>query len=448
MIVDEVLPDIPRWLTAAAEWGACLVYVALVVRRPSTVPQAVLLLGVLLGGGGVLWGVQELAGRLPIAFWTLGMFLAVVLMWALLRCTLPGGAAGAAYLAARAFVLAELIASLHWQLRTFVASTGAADLPGPVLDIGLVAVVHGGGFTIAYLAESRHLARGEELRVRSSELVVAGGIAIGTFLVSNLSFSGIATPFSARPGAELFAIRTLVDLCGYVALLAQQQQRREQGARAESAAVHALLRSQHEQYLQSKRALEEVDRKVHDMRHWIEMIRAEPDANRRSGLLDDLEQRVMEEARQRRTGSAVLDTILAAKGAACAAHRIQLSVVADGRLLDVMHVIDATSLIGNALDNAIEAAQRVPEVEQRRITFALFAQNAFVMLRIENSYDGRMLLSDGRPTTRKEDPLRHGFGLTSIERTAEQYGGSATYSASQRWFTLRVLIPRPESEHG
>lgn len=438
MIIQDALPDIPRWSTAVAEWGACLVYVVILTRRPAHLRRLLGSLALLLAGGGVLLGVQELAGRLPITLWILGMGLAVAVMATLLIISLRTTINGTIFLTARAFVLAELIASLHWQVRLFIAPDGSPPLG---LEISLFTVVFGGGLALACVAEARHLPRGADLELRPTELVVSSGIAIGTFAMSNLSFTGIATPFTGRLGPEIFTIRTLVDLCGFVALYAQQQQRVEQRTRAESAAVHALLRSQHEQYEQSKRTLDEVDRKVHDMRHWIEAIRAEPDADRRSGFLDELEHRVDADARRPRTGNAVLDTILAAKGAACSAQHIQLNVVADGRLIDSMNIVDITSLVGNALDNAIEAAQQVHDRDRRHIKFALFAQNAFVMLRIENSYDGRMHLDGGRPITRKDDPARHGFGLTSIQRTAEQYGGNATFSTTDQWFTLHVLLP-------
>ena len=213
-------------------------------------------------------------------------------------------------------------------------------------------------------------------------------ITATTFFVSNISFVIPNTPFSGRLGLEVFYIRTLVDLCGFVALHAQQEQRVQLKTSSENAAMNNLLRSQHEQYLQSKRTIEQVNRKYHDMKNQIDVIRDEPDPGRRADYLNDLEESIQGYATQRRTGNSVLDTLLTAKGANCAEHRIQLNCVADGALLDFMSVIDLTSIFGNALDNAIESAKRVDDPEMRLIRVAVFAQNNLLMIRIENTFDG------------------------------------------------------------
>lgn len=62
-----------------------------------------------------------------------------------------------------------------------------------------------------------------------------------------------------------------------------------------------------------------------------------------------------------RTGNHVLDTILAAKIFHCRKNHIQITCVADGKLLDYMHVTDICSIFGNALDNAIEHVIMIPD---------------------------------------------------------------------------------------
>ncbi len=71
-MISDLLPDIPRAFTALAELSACLVYVLLIRKR---LPRW-RLVAALATGLGLLWGVQEAAGRFPIALWTLGMALA------------------------------------------------------------------------------------------------------------------------------------------------------------------------------------------------------------------------------------------------------------------------------------------------------------------------------------------------------------------------------------
>ncbi|MBP2435427.1 sensor histidine kinase [Microbacterium amylolyticum] len=435
-MIDQTLPDIPRVVTGLAEAGACLVYLLILRRRMAPLAfAAIAVVGTL-----ALIATQAAADLLPLPLWTLGMLAAVLAMYTFLRVCLDSTRLATVYLTARAFVLAELVASLHWQLHTFFLPHGAITGPAIVLLI----VTFTGCFVLAWFAEARHLPRGGEVDAGWRETVAAVAIASATFGISNLSFTGANTPFSGRIGHEIFYIRTLVDLCGYIALYAQQEWRREVRARAESQAMQSLLRSQHDQYRTTKRAIDEVSRKHHDMKHVVQAIRAEEDPTIRARLVDELEQSIADYGTRFRTGNAVLDTVLQAKAMTARDEGIEITCVADGALLDMLTPLDLVTVTGNALDNAIEAATRTENDGTRSVRVALFAQDAFVMLRIDNTYDGVLLREGDMPRSRKPDADDHGFGLRSIEQTVATYGGSMSINADERWFSLRLLFPRPQ----
>lgn len=437
MIGGAAVADIPRALTAVAEWGACLVFLLILARRM----RVVAMVGWCAAGLAALLVVHHIAGGLGVQWWVPGMLAAVAVMYAVLWGGLRTSALTAGYLTARALVLAELVAAFHWQLHIyFFGQTGPLESAGSIALLAL----YPGVFVLAWAAESRHFPRGQSVEVTPSEVLAAGAIAAVTFFMSNISFLSANTPFSGRLGAEILWIRTLVDLCGYIALYVQQEHRRENQLRAENSAMNSLLRSQHEQYLLTRRTVEEVNRKYHDMKHQIQVIRAETDDERRASYLAELEDSVADYGHQRRTGSPVLDTLLQAKGAHCAEQNIEMTVVADGRLLEFIRVIDVISILGNALDNAIEACTRLPQGEDRRIKLAVFAHGDLLMIRIDNTYDGGINVVEGRPVTRKADRASHGFGLRNIEDAAERYDGTVTFSRDQCWFSLRVLMPLPE----
>ena len=431
-MITDALPDIPRHLTAIAEWGACALYIAVLAKGSSWRRPAV---GLPIGLA-LLLAVQWLNGQLPIALWAPGMVVAIAVMFGLLWFTLRQSVLSTMFLAARALILAEFVASLQWQLRSFFE-------PALVVEVASVVIVFGALFAIAGIAEARHMTRGVPLGTTSRDLLTSAVIAAATFFVSNISFIIPNTPFSGRLGLEVFYIRTLVDLCGFIGLYAQQEQRMQLQARTESAAVNSLLHSQHEQYLQSKRTMEQVNRKYHDMKNQIDVIRSETDEQRKAAYLDELEDSISAFAQQRRTGSSVLDTLLAAKGAYAAEHGVQLNVVADGALLSLMSVIDLTSIFGNALDNAIESSMRVTDTDNRLVRVAVFARGELLMIRVENSFDGRLRMVEGRPATLKQNRARHGYGLRNIESAAERYGGTMTIEATDSWFSLRILVPLP-----
>ncbi|WOF23555.1 GHKL domain-containing protein [Microbacterium betulae] len=431
-IVAEAVTDIPRLFTALAEWGACVVYIVIVRRRMRWLPSV----AVAAAGLAALVAVQTWAGTLPLALWIPGMLAGALTMFALVFASLRIPAVTAGYLTARAFVLAELAASLHWQLdRFYLADSGA--LPQTLFFGTVYALV----LALAWVAERRHLPRGAHVEIGWRDLVGALAIAAVTFGISNLSFTNASTPFSSRLGPEILYIRTLVDLCGYIALYVQHEIRREMRTRRDAEAMSRLLQSQHDQYEISRRAIDEVNRKHHDMKHHLDALRAETDPRTRARMLDDLEGSIRDYGAQVRTGNRVLDAVLTAKRMRAREDGVEVSYVVDGGLLDFMDPLDVTSVLGNALDNAIEATRRVPDADERLVRVALFAQDGFVMLRVENTFDGVVRRADDRIVSRK-DETGHGYGLRNIEAAVEKYGGSVSIGADERWFSLRALFPR------
>ncbi|POH68419.1 ATP-binding protein [Cryobacterium zongtaii] len=435
-MILETLPDIPRGYTGLAEWAACLVYILILRKRMPVVPLVL----ALAGGEAGLYGIQVFAGTLPIEFWTLGMILAVAGMYALLYGSAQLSARDAGYFTVRALVLAELVASLQWQLESyFLPPTADIDMLWHVLAI---LGVYGAAFTAAYFLEARHFPKDRPLNATTKELISAVAIALATFIMSNMSFVNANTPFSGRLSLEIFYIRTLVNLCGYAALYAQQEQRLEAQGKTELDAMNGILRSQHDQTLLSKRNIDMVNRKYHDMKHQIGIIRAESNPEKKAAYLDELEGAIKGYEAQNKTGNGVLDTILTAKSMYCAEHDITLTAVADGTVLDDLDAMDISTIFGNALDNAIESTMTLADPDRRLIRLALYAQNDLVLIRVENYFEGELRFENGALVTRKADRDDHGYGLRNIRHTAERYGGSATVHAEDNWFVLRVLIPK------
>ncbi|WNM25171.1 GHKL domain-containing protein [Demequina capsici] len=434
--MTDAIADIPRWVTAFAEWSACLVYVAVMRKRVRGMPLA----ATIVAGFVLLWGIQEFAGTLPIGLWTFGMLLAVGAMLLFLWLTTDVKLREAGDLTARAFVLAEFSASFAWQLHYFFRGSNDTGEVGVVLLVFVVGCL----FAIAYLIERRQFPRDIVLAVDNKALASALGIATATFLVSNLSFITTNTPFSGRVGPELLYIRTLVDLCGFVVLYAQRAQRLELYRAVELQSMNTLLHTQHEQYLASRAATEEVNRRHHDLKQYVQALRAETDEGARGELADQLEHEIRGlSGVPLDTGNTVVDTMLTSKTSQAASQGITITAVVDGSVVEFMDVIDIVTVFGNALDNAIEATRKVPEADKRLIRVAVYREGSFAMLRFENWFGGSIALVDGLPQTTKDEAHHHGYGLKNIRQAAYKYDGTMTVRLEDGWFVLRVLLPIP-----
>ncbi|BDR53903.1 sensor histidine kinase [Bombiscardovia apis] len=348
------------------------------------------------------------------------------------------------YLVVRAFVLAELAASLHWQLDSFFRSKISSHFT--LVSLILLVFIYGACGLAAWVAEKRNFSNVNFPLPRRS-VFISLVIAVVTFAMSNLSFVSTNTPFSGRVGVEVFYIRTLVDLCGFAVLYAQQEQLRQNQANAELASIDARLDSEHREYLRSKENLDAMARISHDLKHQIAALRMQLDPELKSHDFEQLQALVQQYSSQQHTGNPVLDVVLSTKERICAQEGISLSVVADGSLLEGMSAMDVSTLFGNALDNAIEALEQVANKEERLARIALYASDQFALIRVENYFTTDLSWrSDGELKTTKQGEGLHGYGVKSIQHIAHKYGGEVSITTQDHWFNLCVLLPRVQGK--
>ncbi len=96
---------------------------------------------------------------------------------------------------------------------------------------------------------------------------------------------------------------------------------------------------------------------------------------------------------------------------------------------------DLCALLGNAIDNAIEAAQKSKD---KHITIRCKAERGLFMLRVENSFAGE-IRRDLRTT--KKDKKLHGFGLAGMREIVTRYGGFLQAAPMGEKFELLISIP-------
>ena len=205
-----------------------------------------------------------------------------------------------------------------------------------------------------------------------------------------------------------------------------------------------VLQRQSDYYIQAKESIEIIRNQYHDLKHQIAIIRQESDPEKKESYLTEMDHAIGVYETQYDTGNKVLDTILSSNSLICVEKKINMTCVADGNLLDFMNAMDICSIFGNALDNAIENVRNLEE-NKRLIRIAVFAQNSFLMIRVENYSETQVSFEDGLPKTTKKDKRLHGFGLKSIGKAADKYGGRLTINVEDNWFIVRVLVPLPDS---
>ena len=432
--MNSVYQDIPRIYTAIAEWLACLTYCVVMKRKVKNEDFILTAILALI----VQCMFLVLTKSLPVVFWIPCMILAVVFMYIFMAFTCDDTRNVIGYYCARAFLLAELAASLEWQLACFFRNMTDSIL----VQVVILLSVYGLVFIWAHYMEVS-ITRGIfQLEINTHELWAAIAIAIVVFAFSNLSFVFSNTPFSAGLAADIFYIRTLVDIAGIMILYVYQSRICELLAEKELRNIHSMLKAQYDKYRNYQSTFELINMKYHDLKHQIAGLRAEMSDEERKKWIDSLEQELESYSPELETGNSVLDTLIAGKMMNCRANNIKITCVADGDILDFMHVADICTIFGNALDNAIESVSMIEDPEKRLIHLVLSQKKNFILIQVNNYCENHITIKNGYPVTTKADKGNHGFGLKSIRYTVEKYHGTLNFDLKDSWFELKILIPQ------
>ena len=100
---------------------------------------------------------------------------------------------------------------------------------------------------------------------------------------------------------------------------------------------------------------------------------------------------------------------------------------------------DMVSMLGNALDNAIEAASKC--ANNKRISVKINRGEEETVISVRNTISEPVEIIDNHIKSTKENSLEHGYGLRNIETILNKYGASFVLSADYTWFSFCTVIP-------
>lgn len=379
----------------------------------------------------------------PLFLWPLCMVLAFLGMSIYKKLNSRQGWLAVFYYTMYDFLIAELLASLEWQIEYFFWRNEQVLW---IYRVMFLLVIYGGGLSLICWIGKKICFFQRTWEVTVQEVGVVLGLVLFAFVLGNLSFIFPWTPFTSSNLTDIFTIRTLADAGGLAALLAYHSRINSLFVEQELIRMNAVVASQYERYRNYQNSIELVNIKYHDLKHQISGLRGETDPVRREAWISRMEEELEEFLPEQQTGSTVLDTLLVGKTRDFRKRQIKFTCVADGRLLRGLFVTDICSIFGNALDNAVEAVSLIEDPAKRMIHMTLTEKNGFILIMFMNTCAHELEVKVGIPVTTKKDKKQHGYGIRSIQRTAEKYGGTATWSIKNEMFELKVLLPMPQKQ--
>ena len=106
---------------------------------------------------------------------------------------------------------------------------------------------------------------------------------------------------------------------------------------------------------------------------------------------------------------------------------------------------DLCVLMGNILDNALEACGRMQKDENRFINIQARTVKKCFLIEVKNSMDRTEKFTEG--FTNKDDSQEHGIGLLNVGDVVNRYNGAVHKEAGKGIFVISILMPFPDTAH-
>jgi signal transduction histidine kinase len=101
--------------------------------------------------------------------------------------------------------------------------------------------------------------------------------------------------------------------------------------------------------------------------------------------------------------------------------------------------LDLCIVLGNCLENAIEACEKQNVGTRKYIELISEIVGAHIVLRIRNSFDGKLIKGDKQIKSTK-DGAYHGFGLSNVSETVRRYNGNIDISDTNDKFEITIIM--------
>ncbi|MCL1917540.1 MAG: GHKL domain-containing protein [Peptococcaceae bacterium] len=212
--------------------------------------------------------------------------------------------------------------------------------------------------------------------------------------------------------------------------------------------INSALHSREKEYYLSQcqlmqESLEKMKSSRHDMKIHLAAIKDYIVENKRAveylnGLLGDIgESDIYSD-----TGNIAFDSIINFKLKSAKEDNIKPEVeVFVPSILDI-EIVDIVTIIGNLLDNALDAVTRV---EEKIIKLTIKFSKGNLFIKMDNTFDGRVKYTEDKAGVEKsistlKDDNDHGYGLKNIRKSVEKYNGCVDIDHTDTIFSVGLLL--------
>jgi len=219
-------------------------------------------------------------------------------------------------------------------------------------------------------------------------------------------------------------------------------------AETELESANRILASQKEQYQKLSDSIAQTRQARHDLRHHLNAIAGMVQADDKESLqqyLAQYGQTLPNSEDAFYTGNYTADMIVGHYLSAAKQNGIRvdfsLHIPEDCFVRDT----DLCVLMGNCLENAIEACRKLPE-EKRCLRVESAVKNKYLAITIANSYDGNTSMQGSTYLSDKRGRLNVGIGLESVEAVVRNYNGEMKIQEEDGVYTVYIMLKMLDKE--
>ena len=141
-----------------------------------------------------------------------------------------------------------------------------------------------------------------------------------------------------------------------------------------------------------------------------------------------------------KTGNVMADAMLNSKLSLAASKKIKVTAKASLPKKFKISETELCVIIGNMLDNSIEACMKMPDAESRFIQVDIGVHKSMIYISVLNAAGDRVKKIGRRYISTKDSP-DHGFGLISIDKIVAKYDGFVNRQNEAGVFTTEIMLP-------
>lgn len=178
----------------------------------------------------------------------------------------------------------------------------------------------------------------------------------------------------------------------------------------------------------------------HDMRNHVNIVLGllERNESRKAiEYINEIDERTSQFEKIRYTDNIAVDSILSSKINLAKEKGVEIGLELNVSSEIKLSNIEVCTLLGNLLDNSIEACEKVEK--NKFITLKILGQEDKLIIRIKNSTNGNLREENGRFRTTKVGGM-HGIGLSQIDSVVEKYEGYIKRTHENNIFDTSIMI--------